>query len=352
MTSPGGRLHKLYPKLTARERALAVLAAVQGDRDPDPAIFATMPLEQGRAYHDYAARLERLDTQGRAWLLAIDRAIGESEALAGAIAALTLVLLRLQPVRTYLWLGSAEPITKREYAQRVADARAERWTVDDCAEFLAARDEEVESEDEEPDAVAAETAWARRVAAKRQEVRTAIRRGTLPGEGDRKDARVTVGAFYDWLGEPTPIAPERGLRYDVRPDAEAEEVQRARDLRHGAWEAMERLDALPPRDRGAGAKAGSGGEETRLSDLLARRLRAGVRRQWQELRVIEDEARRVAEELDCDDALMPEVRAVLRRCRERLETLAHDPIALPAPIELPEPDDELRETAGKLFGGA
>ena len=75
-----------------------------------------------------------------------------------------------------------------------------------------------------------------------------------------------------------------------------------------------------------------------------------MRRNWQELRVIEDEARRVAEELDCADALMPEVRAVLRRCRERLEALARDPIALAAPIELPEPDDELRETAVTVFG--
>ena len=49
--------------------------------------------------------------------------------------------------------------------------------------------------------------------------------------------------------------------------------------------------------------------------------------------------------------MMPEVRAVLQRCRERLESLAHDPIAFPAPIALPEPDDELRETAAKLFGG-
>ena len=352
MTSPGGRLHKLYPKLTARERALAVLAAVQGDRDPDPAIFATMPLEQGRAYHDYAERLERLDTQGRAWLLAIDRAIGESEALAGAIAALTLVLLRLQPVRTYLWLGTGEPITEHEYAQRVADARAERWTVDDCAEFLAAWDEEAESEDEEPDPATAEAAWARRVAAKRKAVRRAIREGALPTARDGSDATVTVGAFYDWLGEPTPIAPERGLHYDVRPDADAEAVQRARDLRRSAWEALKRLDGLPRRDPGAGANTGGGGDEILLSDLLARRLRAGVRQNWQELRVIEDEARRVAEELDCAEALMPEVRAVLQRCRERLESLAHDPIAFPAPIALPEPDDELRETAAKMFGWA
>ena len=77
-----------------------------------------------------------------------------------------------------------------------------------------------------------------------------------------------------------------------------------------------------------------------------------MRQNWHELRVIEDEAGRVAEQLDCADALMPEVRAVLRRCRERLEALAHDPIALPAPIALPEPDDELRETAAKMFGGA
>ncbi len=54
--------------------------------------------------------------------------------------------------------------------------------------------------------------------------------------------------------------------------------------------------------------------------------------------------------LDRDDALAPEVRAGLQRCRERLESLAHDPIALPAPIELPEPDAELREAAAEVFG--
>ncbi len=350
MTAARTRMGSIYAELTARDRAVTTLEARKAEREPDPRLRSTMPPEQRAEYARYAQRLEQLDSTGHAWVLATDRAIGEPEALAGEITALKLVQLRLQPVDTYLWVGTGEPITEREYAQLVADARAEQWTVDACAECLAAREEEAESEDEETDAAAAEASWARRVAAKRKAVRRAIREGALPTARDGNDASVTVGALYDWLGEPPPLAPERGLRYDVRPDAEAEEVQRARDLRRGAWEALEQLDRLSLRDPDASANDGGGDEEIRLLDLLVRRVRAGVRQNWQELRVIEDEARSVAEELDCDDALAPEVRAVLQRCRERLESLANDPIALPAPIELPEPDDEVREVAATVFG--
>ena len=114
--------------------------------------------------------------------------------------------------------------------------------MDDCAEFLAARDEEAESEDEATDAAATEATWARHVAAKRKAVRRAIREGALATARNGSDARVTVGAFYDCLGEPTPIAPERGLHYDVRPDADAEAQTAVKLIEVG--EVEERVAAL------------------------------------------------------------------------------------------------------------
>ena len=217
---------------------LAILEAHKADKKPDPRILSTMPPAQGRAYNAYVERLELLDNKGRAWLLAIDRTMGELDVLVGWLLTFRLVEIRLEPLRHALW----------------------------------------------------ET--------------TRSRRATRP-----------------------PTSTEQlHLRVEEALDGLA-------------------LFAIGERDFDpTHTEAGS------LAATVVQRLRARVQQHWQELRVIEDEARAVAEELDCEDALMPEVRDLLQRCRERLEALAHDRIALATPIELPEPDDELREVAAKLFG--
>ena len=104
-----------YARLTARERIVTELEAYKAGKTPDPRLLSTMPPEQRAEYARYTQRLEHLDSTGRAWVLVIDRAIGEPEALAGQITALKLVRLRLQLVQTYLWLAPGEPITEREY---------------------------------------------------------------------------------------------------------------------------------------------------------------------------------------------------------------------------------------------
>jgi hypothetical protein len=48
------RLRRLTPELTAKERAVLVLRAVNAGEEPDPEILATMPREQNREFDRYA----------------------------------------------------------------------------------------------------------------------------------------------------------------------------------------------------------------------------------------------------------------------------------------------------------
>src|SRR5258708_29533461 len=55
MRGPEGRLDRINRELTARERVLLLHRALDEDREPDPAIRATMPREQGPEFNRYIA---------------------------------------------------------------------------------------------------------------------------------------------------------------------------------------------------------------------------------------------------------------------------------------------------------
>jgi len=345
VTVNDARLRKIHQGLTARERALAALEAYKADRKPDPTILSTTPSEQVAAYNTFIARLERLDTMGRSLLFAMDRAIGEVEALASEITALRLIDLRLEPVWTYLWLGAGEPITASDYARLLAKARSQRLTVDDGAEVLADRDEEAE----ETDTKAPQTDWEQQLVVKRRVIEEAVASGELKVGNKAGKHSITAGDLYDWLGDATPVSPKRGLRYDIHPDSETDEVGRLRALRDDAWNALEHLDTISAPDTEHPVGSGASPGETTFSAFLGQKVRNGVAHQWQELRAIEQVVETVAGELDCADPLLPTVGALLQRCRGRLEAVAHQSFGLVAPIELPEPDDECRMAVAGLF---
>ncbi len=85
------RVGKVYAKLIARERVLAMLEAYKAGKKPDPRLLSTMPPEQGSAFNAYVERLERLDREGRAWVLGIARGIDELDTLGGWLMTVRLV---------------------------------------------------------------------------------------------------------------------------------------------------------------------------------------------------------------------------------------------------------------------
>ena len=53
MSGGDGRLNKLYPGLTAKERAVLVLKGWKQDTEEDPLVRRTMPVEQGAEFNIY-----------------------------------------------------------------------------------------------------------------------------------------------------------------------------------------------------------------------------------------------------------------------------------------------------------
>ncbi len=110
------RVGKVYAKLTARERVLAMLAAYKAGKRADPRILSTLPPEQGRAFNAYVDRLERLDREGRGWVLALARGIDELDTLAGWLMTVRLVAASLDAFED----GRAAGVRRRA---RTTDAR-------------------------------------------------------------------------------------------------------------------------------------------------------------------------------------------------------------------------------------
>lgn len=83
--------------------------------------------------------------------------------------------------------------------------------------------------------------------------------------------------------------------------------------------------------------------------MVKRRLIDGIRETWQEVRALEIEAVAVAEELECEDALMPDLRAFLQSARARLEQLANKRLLTEEIGDLPEPDEEYFARVTRVF---
>ncbi len=146
MTAARNRLGSIYAKLTARERAVATLEAHKTERAPDPRLLSTMPPDQGPEYNRDVRRLERLDREGRAWVLALARGIDACETLSGWLATVRLVGACLDALDD----GRDDGVRRRQRA-RTADARdAALETLQRRLACRAFPDEDGASDGEEP----------------------------------------------------------------------------------------------------------------------------------------------------------------------------------------------------------
>jgi hypothetical protein len=147
---------------------------------------------------------------------------------------------------------------------------------------------------------------------------------------------VPYGAFADWAGQVVAVGGDESIHVRVVPDGEATAAAREREQRASLATALRgamaagRFEPPPegatPLDRVAHTLF-----ETVVAELAAR---------WQEMRLGEQAALALAEELAVPEPLDPDDRATLQRCRERLQAV-HDELAgLGYDVELPEPRAE------------
>ena len=218
------RVGTVYARLTVEERLCAILGALHAERDPDLRIRGSMPNAQVAAYNRYAARLDRFDTMGRAWVALAACRIDEIDARLGWLATLRLVDGRLEPLRDALDTsrpGQCRAV--RPTAQVLVDqlgpvlggaeAEADDYahpsladTIRDGIRSRVARQwAELGAMEGEADALAADLAGADPLP---PEVRELLEQGK---------ARLQALAAEPLLGEPVPLAePDEDLRREAR----------------------------------------------------------------------------------------------------------------------------------------
>ena len=353
MTAKGGRLNKLYPGLTAKERAILVLRALKEDREEDPGWRWTMPSEQVADFNRYID-LTRGTSYLSLYIALLEQQVDKLSVRFAWLATLGLWAIDAWTLATYICFQTKEPITESRHRKLVDKARSQMDPAREVAEVLVERFQGWSDVDLEPAAdgddepVVTEKAWERVLREKEGEIVRLVEEGVLEGRRKARRLLVNTGAFYDWLGAPVPVFPEWGVALDVCTDQQAKEVERLRKERQRAHEALKQAPSDPVfhslrqksgRFEKALGETSSSGDE--IAAALATTLQEGTQHHWRELRAIELVLEEMATEFDGEDLLDPRLRGILDNIREGLEGLHEDVERYVGRFDLPEPDEEM-----------
>jgi len=343
------RLDRLYPALTAKERALLVLRAWKGDQEEDLQVRRTMPQSQAPDFNHYIHLMNAANEDLGKYIAVLNLTATQLGLKHAWLASLQLWGIRVWELATYIALHTNEPISESEHRRLVEEARAEMVPVAGLAEVLVegyegwSEADKEQAEDGDDEQVVTGKAWNRLLAEKKRELTRLIEEGTLAGRRSGRRLLVNNGSFYDWLGEPVPVCPDWGVGYDVLPDGQAERVERLKKERLDAQEAISRSPTSPLLElleEKLGRRV-TDRQERWDEAMVALRdsLREGIPWCWQELRAAEAVLDEVAEELG-EDSLLPPVRQVLDKTRNDLVELHALLRFVDADCDLPEPDEE------------
>ena len=123
MSAMERRLERLYPALSAKERAILVLKAWKEGKEPDLAVRFSMPLEQTGEYNHLLGLMTRANFD-LGWYIALQgRAVAELHARYCWLLACRLWSLRSSMIADYIGLHTKEPITESEYRKLSARRR-------------------------------------------------------------------------------------------------------------------------------------------------------------------------------------------------------------------------------------
>jgi hypothetical protein len=343
------RLDRLYPALTAKERALLVLRSWKGDQQEDAAVRRTMPQSQALDFNYYIHLMNAANLDLGKYIVALSLTATQLSSKSAWLASLQMWGIRVWDLAQYIVLHTNEPITESEHRRLVEEARAEMVPVAELAEVLVegyegwSEADEEQTEDGDDEQVVTGKAWNRLLAEKKRELTRLVDEGTLAGRRSGRRLLINNGSFYDWLGEPVPVWPEWGKGYDVLPDDQAERVERLKKERLHAWEAVSRSPTSPILEfleEKLGRRVTE--RQERWDEAMAalrESLREGIPWCWQELRAAEAVLDEVAQELG-EDPLLPPVRQVLDKTRNDLVELHALLRFVDADCDLPEPDEE------------
>lgn len=363
MSTAGGRLDKLYPALTAKERALLVLRAWKRDEEEDRRIRLTMPSAQINEFNLYIDLLNGA-CELTPYVHAIGITIDQMGLRYGWLLTLDLWAIHAFKLADYIWSETKEPITESEYRRRQEAARAEMVPATEFAELLAEEHEgwavaDLKERDDGGEPTVTTAAWKRVRKEKERELAALVGEGVLKGDGKGRRLLINAGSFYGRRGEKAPVWPDWGLEFDIVPDTKAKEVDRRRRSRESAREALMQGPSFAAllRRGSAGNSGGRDGVESKVGRLVAiheERLHEGASVCWRGLIAAEKVVEEMVEQFSGEDPLKPATRQALQDARVQLDELVEQLKARLGSIELGEPPAELvnklRRSAGLRSG--
>lgn len=304
------RVDNLYLGLTVEERVLLAVRWFKEDAEVPPAFRRAMPALQAAEVNRELRFADAAHHEVSWYALWLQARLERVSLRLGMVTCLQLWELQADRILTELICGAGEPVTQSEYAERLAAARAEVVPVGALAEILTERDAERDGLDEGQ--------YARRLGEHERELRHLAENGGLPHKGRGNRLGVSAGAFYDWLGEETPVGPEWGLRLEVFPDEAAEQVARLRAQR----EAMMRLVDEAPRLSAATdvESEGETGARTLARDLIVLG-QAELRALCAELIAVETVVGDAAERFSSEEPIHPAARRLLDEVADGMGSL-------------------------------
>ena len=352
-----GRLDKLTPALTAKERAVLILRASKEGVPQDPQIRSSMPPEQALEFNRYIGLMNGVNVFLTFYTGILDQSLATLDARYGWLLTLHLWALNVSDLAGYITVYTKEPVTRSQHEQQLKVARERMVPASELAETLAEEyegwmdsDLEPQKGDREPQVT--DAAWDRVLGEKEREIARLADQGVLVGTRKRPGLYVNTGSFCDWLGKPVPFIPDWGSEFEVFPDKRANEVRRLQEARRRTQEECQRaplslvLD-LPSRKARRHGKASHKGEE--IAEAVGTRLREGIQLRWRELQSIELVLEEVAGEFDGETTTRPWEREALDDGKKRLEELHRAAQAYVGPFKLPGPDREEMEQVREVI---
>jgi len=325
-----GRMNKLYPELTARERAVLILRASKEDKTEDARVRMTMPEGQVREFNRYIDLMNGANGLG-APIVGLRTLVGQLGLRLGWLSALDLWAIHVAELAAYIACETKEPITESEHRRRLEAARDEMVPVDELAELLGERHEgwgEDEMESDGAERRVSDAAWERFVGDKRKQLAGLVGEGALRGTGKRAKLRVNAGSFYDWSGKKVPVWPDWGFEFEVLPDSDEERVERLRRGRERARRSVLGSPsialALGDKMPGLGRRPTGESAGDDIASALEERIRDEARARWGELTALDSVVTEIATAFDGEDPLQPDIRVVLEGTRKRLEELTEE----------------------------
>jgi len=347
------RLERLYPELSAKERALLVLQSWKEGREEEPGWRLTMPESQVLAFNRYIGLMNGVNRRLGLGLYAITQEVEKLSLRLGWLVTLAAWGIRNFELATYIALETKEPITESAYRELVEKERSQFVPVGELAELLVERHEDwsdddlARDENHHDEVIVKDEAWTGMRKEKERELARLVGKGTLRGKGKGSRLQVNVGSFFDWLGEEAKAWPEWALAYDVLPDDQATLIESRRQMRQRARDSLEAGPGLPvlhlknwPKELRVVAEVRDQRDLDDLAKVHKELIREGIDEQWRQLEAMRTVVEEVAEEFGGEDPAVPDVRHMLDHTTERLVDLHEDAQTYVEPFELGEPSEE------------